>query len=197
MTNFGYTLLDGHSFSHELYAIESIRTTDALPIMKWRNDQIDSLRQKKPLSSVEQNQYFENTVENEFLKERPNPLLVRFTSKERLIGYGGLVHIDWNLKIGEVSFLLETQRAKKQVTYCQDLTVFMVLIKKLAFDYLDFHKITTESYAHRSFHVETIEKCGFTREGVLRNHAKVGDSWVDAVLCSCLQTEYKSKTLNI
>ena len=78
-----------------------------------------------------------------------------------------------------------------------DLTVFMVLIKKLAFDYIDFHKITTESYAHRSFHVETIEKCGFTREGVLRNHAKVGDSWVDAVLCSCLQTEYKSKTLNI
>ena len=40
------------------------------------------------------------------------------------------------------------------------------------FRILGLHKITTYSYAHRTFHVDAIEDAGFIREGILREDTK-------------------------
>jgi RimJ/RimL family protein N-acetyltransferase len=191
----GYKVLAGVCFTKNSYLIESIRLEDAIPVMEWRNAQMDALRQKEPLSEGKQLSYFKNLIEQVLPSRLPAQILVRFTHEDRLIGYGGLVHIDWKDKRAEVSFLLETEIAKDPQQYETHFRHFLALIQKLAFAHLGFHKITTESFAHRKKHVKIIENCGFTRDGVLRDQTRVEGKWVNAVVCSCLQSEYDLKEM--
>ena len=192
----GYRVLAGTRFSKNSYLIESIRMEDALPIMRWRNAQMDALRQKEPLSKDDQFSYFEKLVKQALPSPSPAQILVRFTYENKLIGYGGLVHIDWEDKRAEVSFLLETEIAKDPQKYETHFRHFLALLQKLAFAHLGFHKITTESFAHRKNHVSIIESCGFSRDGVLRDQTQVDGQWVNSVVCSCLQSEFHSQETN-
>ena len=155
------------------YKIAAIHMDDALPIMNWRNEQISALRQSKPLLESEQLRYFRNVVSPGFSQKKPQQILLRYTYRDALIGYGGLVHIDWTNRIGEVSFLLETERTKDVRNYGMECSIFLQLLKKCAFENLDFNKIYTESYSHRPWHVQSIEASGFRREKVLQDQTKV------------------------
>ena len=185
-----YSILDGKSFLFDEYEIASVSIKDALPIMNWRNQQIDALRQKDYLTEKNQLDYFHQVVQPQYSKSNPDPLLMGFTKEDELIGYGGLVHIDWNNRRAEVSFLLESKRAKNLTLYKEELKVFFSLIKELAFDHLGLNKLSTESYAHRQHHVMAIEESGFVREGILRQQTMIDGQWVDAVIASCLCKDY-------
>ncbi len=185
-----YSILSGTEFCSGDYAISSIQASDAIKIMNWRNDQIDALRQTKPLTEEEQNKYFEEKVFKEYENRKPNPLLVRFTQKESLIGYGGLVHLEWEKEKAEVSFLLETERSADGELYLFEMKIFMLLIKRLAFDHLQLNELTTEAYAHRKLHVDGLESCGFSRIGVIPKRIKIEERWVDAVLGACKRSDY-------
>lgn len=186
----GYNILNGKAWISGGYAIESIRMEDAEPIRNWRNQQIDALRQSQSLSVAEQKEYFEREVLPEFELPHPNKILVRFTLEGKLIGYGGIVHIHWTDRRGEVSFLLDTKHAQDVATYRKEIGVFLILIRDLAFKDLYLNKLSTESYAHRTFHVDAIEDSGFVREGVLRKQTLIEGRWHDAVLASALREDY-------
>ena len=188
----GFSILSDKSFSQGAYSISSIEMSDAMPVMHWRNAQLDALRQKHPLTEEGQSEYFEKVVKVEFPKTHPDFILLRFTYQKKLIGYGGLVHINWQDKRAEVSFLLETTRAKNIGQYILELKIFLGLIKSVAFIEFELNKITTESYSHRQHHVQAIEECGFNRDGILRDHTLIEGEWVDSVLGSCLRSEYLS-----
>ena len=153
------------------YGLSSIKMKDSIPIMKWRNEQISALRQKEPLTKRDQLTYFEKTVRPQFSEEKPDQVLLRFTHEGKLIGYGGLVHLNWEDARGEVSFLLESERAKDRNLYLKECKLFMKLLMKCAFLTLNLNKISTEAYSHREFHVRALESSGFTREGILRANA--------------------------
>ena len=186
----GYIILKGFRGSFRGYELTSIRMEDAETIMKWRNEQMSALRQSAPLTPSEQKNYFDNVVKPSLSQKQPDLILLRFTFENSLIGYGGLVHIDWENQRAEVSFLLETERGKDTFQYGRDCSVFLNLLMRCAFDTLDLNKIYTYSYSHRSFHVNAVEASGFRRDGVLREDTKVDGEWVDAVIASCLKSEY-------
>lgn len=186
----GYIILKGFRGSFRGYELTSIRMEDAETIMKWRNEQMSALRQSAPLTPSEQKNYFNNVVKPSLSQKQPDLILLRFTFENSLIGYGGLVHIDWGNQRAEVSFLLETERGKDTFQYGRDCSVFLNLLMRCAFDTLDLNKIYTYSYSHRSFHVNAVEASGFRRDGVLREDTKVDGEWVDAVIASCLKSEY-------
>ncbi len=186
----GYRALKGFCGKLGNYSLSPIRMEDSECIRKWRNDQITALRQKKPLSEKEQAKYFNEIVKPQFSQERPDQILLRFTLENELIGYGGLVHLNWKDKRAEVSFLLESERAKDLTLYERECKVFMNLLKICAFTVLELNKISTEAYSHREFHVNALEAAGFAREGVLRKHVQIDGIWVDSILASCLKSEY-------
>ena len=186
----GYRVLKGFRGKLGDYSLSSVRMEDSEFIRKWRNDQITALRQKKPLSEKEQAKYFNEIVIPQFSQEQPDQILLRFTLENELIGYGGLVHLNWEDKRAEVSFLLETERAKDLSLYERECKVFMNLLKICAFTVLGLNKISTEAYSHREFHVNALEAAGFAREGVLRKHVQIDGTWIDSVLASCLKSEY-------
>ena len=107
-----YKCLSQNIFSHEKYALVPIRDEDKYTIMQWRNEQIDILRQKQPLTKERQEQYFAITVANLFTQEKPEQLLFSFLENGVLIGYGGLVHIDWESKNAEIYFLMSVTLIK-------------------------------------------------------------------------------------
>ena len=186
----GYLVLGDFVAQFRDYKISSIHMDDALPIMNWRNEQISALRQHQPLVEGEQLRYFRNVVSPGFGQQKPEQILLRFTHRDTLIGYGGLVHIDWPDRIGEVSFLLETERTKDVRNYGMECSIFLQLLKKCAFEDLDFNKIYTESYSHRPWHVMSVEAAGFRREKVLPDQTTVDGKSVDAIVASCLKEEY-------
>ena len=124
------------------------------------------------------------------IKKKPKQMLLRYTFNNSLIGYGGLVHLNWTDLKGEVSFLLDSNRTKDTKQYSIECKTFLKLIKKCAFEQLGLNKISTYAYSHRKNHVQTIESAGFTREGVLRQDTIVDGNWVDAILASCLHSEF-------
>ena len=186
----GYLVLGSFTAKFRDYRISSVLMDDALPIMQWRNEQISALRQQTPLTEEEQLSYFSSIVAQSFKQQQPELVLVRYTFRDTLIGYGGLVHIDWEARSGEVSFLLETERTKDQRNYGMECSIFMQLLKKCAFEALDLNKIQTESYANRPWHVQAIEASGFRRESILPKHVLADGKWVDAVIASCLKEKY-------
>ena len=189
----GYLALKGFDKTVGKYGLSSIRMEDSTPIMNWRNSQISALRQSKPLTPVEQQAYFENIVRPQFTEEQPKQVLLRFTHQDKLIGYGGIVHLNWADCRGEVSFLLDPHRSTDELFYLEECKVFMGLLMECAFLVLRLNKISTEAYSHRKFHIQALESSGFTREGILREQTLVEGKWVDAVVASCLRSEYIEK----
>ncbi len=185
-----YKVFGPKPLTQDGYSISSIQLEDAEEIRCWRNEQMSALRQSRALSKEEQLAYFENVLKPEFNQTHPRQVLVRFCLDGKLIGYGGIVHLDWENLRGEVSFLLATERTSSMESYSHELHLFFTLIKRLGFCELGLNKLTTEAYAHRAFHVQAIEDAGFCREGILRQHVRIEGQWVDAVVASCLKTEY-------
>ena len=109
------------------YSISSIQPSDAEPIRKWRNEQISALRQSQKLTKAEQKHYINQIVLKDFTNKKPKQILVRFCFHEELIGYGGIVHINWRDLVAEVSFLLDTSRTKNPHEYASELGVFLNL----------------------------------------------------------------------
>ena len=104
-----YLCLNKNIFLWNNFKIIPIRMKDRNMIMSWRNDQIYHLRQKAKLKRKDQDLYFKNIVKKQFKEKQPNQLLFSFIENNLLIGYGGLVHIDWTNKNAEISFLMKTE----------------------------------------------------------------------------------------
>jgi len=187
----GYKILEDFDGKYREFEITSVREKDALSIMRWRNAQIDALRQRDPLTEEQQLRYFREVLLPTFPMERPPMVILAYLKQDKLIGYGGLVHLDWEAKRGEVSFLLDPSRIEDKQSYGREFGNFLILLKHLAFNHLELNRVQTEAYGNRPWHVQTIEANGFRPEGVLRQHVWKGDQWVDAHLHACLRKEFE------
>jgi RimJ/RimL family protein N-acetyltransferase len=179
-----YKCLMVNHFKNGDYSLIPIRDEDKYPIMAWRNEQIDILRQKEILTKDQQENYFKNVVDGLFEKEQPDQILWSFLYKDELIGYGGLVHIDWEAKHAETSFLLSNNRISNIDTFKNDWSVYLQLITELAFEELGFHKIHTYAYNIRNYYFEVMYEQGFEKEGHLKDHILINNQLTDILILS-------------
>ncbi len=160
------------------YSLRPITWTDREPIRAWRNAQLEVLRQIEPLSSAQQDQYFTEIVEPQFSQEFPAQFMFGFLHKGDLVGYGALVHIHWEDRRAEVSFLTDPSRLDP-LTFPSDWTAYLNLLKPLA-QGIGLHKLTTETYSLRSDLIPILEANGFVQEGLLQQHHIVDDAFTDS-----------------
>ncbi|MCA9789790.1 MAG: GNAT family N-acetyltransferase [Cyanobacteria bacterium HKST-UBA05] len=179
------------------YAIVPIRYEDRRMIQHWRNEQIESLRQKEPLTDAEQDRYFDTVVMPLRQEAQPCQLLFSFLLDGRCIGYGGLVYIDWIHRRAEFSFLLATSRRDNRQRYIIELGLFLRAMAHVAFEGLGLHRLTSETYAPFEADIEAVERVGMVREGLLRQHVFKGRGndgvWLDAVLHGWLADEWRNQ----
>ena len=99
-----------------------------------------------------------------------------------MIGYGGLVHINWEDKNSEISFIMNTKSEKDrfEVIWLK----YLKLIELVAFKELDLNKIYTYAFDLRPHIYPIFESCGFKKEARLSLHKKIDDLYYDVVIHS-------------
>ena len=163
-----YKCLKQQIFTDGTYSIVPIRMEDRWNIMKWRNEQIYHLRQAKPLTEEDQENYFQNVVAKLFEQEKPAQILFSFLRKDECIGYGGLVHINWIDNNAEISFIMDTNLEKEH--FSEIWSAYLSLLDKIAFEDLGFHKVYTYAFDLRPHLYTMLESNGFVREATLKEH---------------------------
>ncbi|MFK7796375.1 MAG: GNAT family N-acetyltransferase [Aureispira sp.] len=185
-----YNCLSKQEFYKRTYKIVPLRYEDVFLIKKWRNEQVDILRQKKLLTDEDQQRYYEQVINPLFEQEQPTQLLFSYLKQDQLIGYGGLVYVNWMDKRAEVSFLLNTTLTKNQQTYQQLHLEYLELIKQLTFEELGFNRIFTETFDIRPEHIANLEAAGFVEEGRMKEHIWINNTFVDSILHGYLKKYY-------
>jgi RimJ/RimL family protein N-acetyltransferase len=185
-----YSCLKRQTISCQSYAVRTIQPSDIEKVRQWRNAQMDVLRQKVKISYQEQINYYSEKIWPTLDSEKPPILLFAYLLCDQLIGYGGLVNIDWDHKRAEISFLLDPARTWDFHGYKEDFLVFLHLIKSLAFDDLSIHRLFTETYSNRIHHISVLEAAEFKLEGVLRRHVLIKDQPFDSLIHGCLKDTY-------
>jgi hypothetical protein len=179
-----YTCLLNNCFEIENYTLIPIRDIDKFSIMEWRNAQIDILRQKQPLTKISQQDYFDNVVNSLFEKDKPDQILWSFLLNNELIGYGGLVHIDWESKNAEISFVLCNERNNNIELFKKDWSNYLDIVVKIAQKELYFNKIYTYAYDIRDYYFEILHKKDFELEARLKKHIFTKGDLYDVLIVS-------------
>ena len=163
-------------------AVRAIEPEHIEAIRRWRNAQIDVLRQPEPITPEAQQRYFEQMVWPDKQAENPRNILLIYLREGQPIGYGGLVHIAWEHKRAELSFLLDPRHERRSDRRADLFNRFLHLMKRLAFEDLRLNRLYTETFATRRQHMETLEQAGFRREGCLRQHVRLDGQAIDSIM---------------
>jgi RimJ/RimL family protein N-acetyltransferase len=177
-----YKILRRQEFSSGNLSIVPIRFEDRFDILKWRNEQMYHLRQNKPLTGEEQENYFNTVVSELFDQKKPDQILFSYLEGNKCIGYGGLVHINWMNKNAEISFLMETTLEKKYFEF--HWVSFLELISEVAFNELGLHKIFTYAFDLRPKLYNALKKATFTKEAVLKQHVYFNGKFINVIIHS-------------
>lgn len=167
-------------------SVEAVDERHIESIRKWRNEQMAILRQSSKISPEQQRAYYSEQIWPAQKAEQPRNILLAYNEDDILIGYGGLVHIAWEHRRAEVSFLLKTDYVGDTVRYAHYFSIFLELVKTLAFDDLGLNRLFTETYAIRDHHVAALERAGFVREGRLKDHVIIDHQPVDSLIHGCV-----------
>lgn len=177
-----YKVLNKQVFNSGAFSLVPIRFEDRLDIMNWRNEQIYHLRQAKPLTKNDQDSYFKNIINKLFEDDKPNQILFSFLKDGNCIGYGGLVHINWIDKNAEISFIMETKL--EEINFNMNWSMFLTLIKQLAFDELNLHKIYTYAFDLRPHLYTCLENNDFIKESELKEHCRFDGEYKNVIIHS-------------
>lgn len=187
-----YLVMPTPNLSDGVLDIRAVQPADIDAIRQWRNAQMDVLRQTAPISPEEQERYFSEHVWSQIASSEPSQILLALESAGVLIGYGGLVHISWPNRRAEVSFLLTPDLETKSDELIALFSRFLALMKKLAFEDLGLRRLCTETFAHRTRHIATLEASGFRHEGCLREHVLIEGKPMDSIVHGLLAFEWKN-----
>lgn len=177
-----YRVLNRQIYSLEEYSIVPVRQEDKTLIMQWRNEQIYHLRQARPLTEEDQNNYFTNVVSELFDQKQPTQILFSYLKNGVCIGYGGLVHINWIDQYAEISFVMNTKLETNE--FAKHWQTYLSLIEQVAFDELRFHKIFTYAFDLRPGLYVALEGVGYKKEAVLKEHCFFNGEYKDVIIHS-------------
>jgi RimJ/RimL family protein N-acetyltransferase len=177
-----YPFLSNQVFELADYKIVPIRDEDKYLIMQWRNEQMYHLRQKSLLTKEKQDRYFKEVISSLFEMNQPTQILFSYLKDDICIGYGGLVHINWNDSHGEISFLMDT---KLEENYFEFHWVnYLKLIEKVAFLELNLHKIFTYAFDLRPKLYDALALSRYDETVRLKEHVLFEGKFIDVLIHS-------------
>lgn len=186
--DFRYQILQQINLSLGKITFCPIQLDQIEQIRLWRNAQKKILRQTKEISKYEQKCYFRDKVFTQLDINFPAQILIGIEWRGKFVGYGGLVHIDWNSRKAEVSFLLDTKIREESKLFIEIFSSYLSLIQIMAFEHLALNRIYTETYSFRTSVISTLNANDFLLEGTLRKsyfwEGRFFDSLIHSKLCT-------------
>jgi carbamoyl-phosphate synthase large subunit len=188
-----YSVMRRSRLQDREFSLRAVQPADIEAIRKWRNAQMDVLRQSTVITPEAQEIYFAKYIWPGKSSPQPSEILLAIERHGQLIGYGGLVHISWDYQRAEISFLLEPRLERDPPLVAECFTRFLRLIHTLAFEDLQLRRLTTETYALRKVHIQVLEAAGHRFEGRLKSHVLVGGEPCDALIHGLLAAQWRKK----
>lgn len=179
-----YNCLSVQKHEYQGFSIVPIREEDRYQIMQWRNEQLYHLRQSKPLTKNDQDDYFKNVVAQLFVENNPKQILFSYLHNGICFGYGGLVHINWIDKNAEISFLMNTELESS--SFGIHWSNFLKMIEIVAFDDLKLHKLFAYAFDLRPHLYPVLEKNNYYLEATLKEHCFFNDKFINVIIYSKL-----------
>lgn len=182
-----FKILSKNKFSLNCYYITPIKYSQRYKIMEWRNDQTYHLRQSSKLTKEDQDKYFDESVLPLYNDDRPNQLLFSFYDNSKFVAYGGLVHINWQEKNAEISFVIDTKLEKSK--FHEYWFNFLGCIEQLAFLEISLHKLYVYAFDLRPHLYEVLVDTGYFKDAELKEHCLVNNSFHNVVIYSKIKDD--------
>jgi RimJ/RimL family protein N-acetyltransferase len=178
--------MENHLITGEKIYLRSFEKNDMKLICKWHNDDeimtLFALSEKKP----------EGFWFNWFEKIEKDPSIIYFglvkKSDDKLIGYVHLEGISWQHKLCRDIGILIGEKDEWSKGFG---TEGMNLMIRYAFKDLGLHRLELMTFPFNKRGLAVWKKCGFTKEGIMRNARFVNGKWQDVIFMSLLEDEYK------
>jgi RimJ/RimL family protein N-acetyltransferase len=181
--------LTGRRWHAGPFTVDELAERDIEALRVWRNAQTSVLRQKDPITPEQQRRWYDDVVRPTHASASPSFLLVALRRRDDLVAYGGLTNVSWRDRRAEVSFLADTAVVADDAAYREVFLAFLAWLDGCAFGELGLHRLFTETYAYRTFHLSLLEEHGFVPEGRLRHHVVKDGAPVDSLLHGRLETD--------
>ncbi len=122
--------------------------------------------------------------------EQPLAIEAKTEAGWQLIGNSGFHKIDWRNRSAEVGIFIGNKNYWNQ-GYGSEA---MQLILQFGFNRLNLNRIYLQVFETNPRAIRAYEKCGFIHEGRLRQDIYLDGQYIDVLIMSVLQDEWKSKT---
>jgi RimJ/RimL family protein N-acetyltransferase len=129
----------------------------------------------------------EEWIKNLYRDEHSFVFAIVSLEREMLIGTCGLERINWVNRSAEFGIAI-TDKSFWNMGYGTEATKIML---RYGFELLNLHRISLYVYDYNSRAIHVYEKCGFVREGLLREARFLEDKYHDIIIMSILQNEYE------
>ena len=98
-----------------------------------------------------------------------------------LVGRCGIIRLDWKNRVAELAIMIGTPYRGRG--YGSEA---MELLRDFCFREMNLHKLKVSVFAFNEAAIRTYEKCGFVREGVLKEEVFRDGAYRDVVLLSLI-----------
>lgn len=165
-------------------ALTALRPEDSPSLWQWINDRELVLFNSsyRPVSQAEHDTWFES------IRKRSDVFIfgIRLWETDQLIGSCQLHSINSISRSAELQIRLgvSAERGKGYGTEAVNLLL------QFAFSDLNLHRVYLHVFATNPRAIQVYEKCGFVREGILRDAAFIDDRYVDVLVMGILREEY-------
>ena len=166
--------------------IRAVETTDLDEIMKWVNDPevIDNLLMRYPVSRHLEEKWLEKALDTSDMRNKAFSIE---TKDGVYLGGIGLHKINWENRSAEVGIVI----GKKEYWGKGYGTDAMLAILEFAFNHMNLHRVYLEVYDFNVRGIKSYEKCGFKKEGALRDDRYSRGKYHDTIIMGILKEEYE------
>jgi len=171
--------------------IRALEKTDMDEIMKWINDPevMENLLMRYPVSRYQEEKWIEKALDEGNLRNK----VFALETKDRIyLGGIGLHRIDWENRNAEVGIVI----GKKEHWNKGYGTDAMMTMLDFAFNQMNLHRVYLRVYEYNERGIKSYEKCGFKKEGVLRDDRYIRGEYHDTIIMGILKDEFKKFQTN-
>jgi RimJ/RimL family protein N-acetyltransferase len=168
--------------------IRALEKTDIEEVLKWINDPevTATLAMRYPVSRYQEEKWIERTLDGTDVK---NKVFAIETKDGVYLGGVGLHNINWKDRNAEVGIVI----GKKEYWNKGYGSDAMLTILDFAFKRMNLHRVYLRVYDFNQRGIRSYEKCGFKKEGVLRDDLYADGKYHDTILMGILRDEFKEE----
>lgn len=174
----------------KLVRLRAYEKSDLDAVMKWVNDEevTDWLGGEAllyPVSSLSEDRFIEAAAAQ---SDRQKNFVIESLADRRYVGGISFNIIDWRSRHAGVGIAI----GDKSLWGKGYGTDAMRVLMRMAFDRMNLHRLWLHVFDYNVRAIKSYEKCGFKREGVLREDRFARGKYHDTIVMGILESEYRT-----